>query len=67
MLPRLEEKLPAELALKTLEMLKHHPSGLGAVTLTEAELKRLASLSRKLIEYNLEKTLKSWKLLRDLL
>ena len=66
-LPRLEEKLPAELALKTLEMLKHHPSGLGAVTLTEAELKRLASLSRKLIEYNLEKTLKSWKLLRDLL
>ena len=66
-MPRLEEKLPAGLALKTLEMLKHHPSGLGAVTLTEAELKRLASLSWKLIEYQLEKTLKSSKLLRDLL
>ena len=64
-LPRLEEILPAELALKTLEMLKCHPSGLGSVTLTEAELKRLASRSWKLIEYHLEKTPRSWKLLRD--
>ncbi len=65
-LPRLEKKLPAELALKTQEMLMHHPTKLEASALTEAELKRLASLSRKLIEYHLEKTLKSWKLLKDL-
>jgi len=65
-LPRFEEKLPSELALKAVEMLKHHPSGLGSVTLTETELKRLASLSWKLIEYHLEKRPRSWKLLRGL-
>ena len=66
-LPRLEDRLPGELTLKTREMLKYHPSALESVTFSEGEDKRLASFSRKLIEYHLEKTLRSWRLLRDLL
>lgn len=66
-LPRLDRRLPRELAAKSRLLLKLHPARLQAVELTAAEVRTLERALGELIEYHLEKHLKSRKMLRDLL
>lgn len=66
-LPPLHEKLPDSLAHKAGAMLKSHPSRLVEHHFSEEELKRLESTTSKLVEYHLEKQLRSWIMLKKLL
>jgi DNA repair protein RecO (recombination protein O) len=66
-LPALETKVPAKLAAKALAMLRNPPSALSGDCLAAGELKRLERLSEELIEYHLEKRLKTKRLLKQLL
>lgn len=66
-LPSLETRLPRELAEKLFRILKSHPRALQGVELSPEEMKRLESVGRELIEYHLEKPLKTPKILRELL
>ncbi len=66
-LPDLHRRLPAELAEQTLTMLRLHPTLLKETSLPPVELKRLERLAEELIEYQLEKRLKSKKMLKELL
>ena len=63
-LPPLQTQLPQALATKTSAFLKKHPSQLEGVILTSGERERLESVCHKLIEYHLEKDLKSQKILK---
>ena len=66
-LPPLEKHLPAELAARVVALLRFHPRNLDVELIGEPELRRLESLSEQLIEYHLEKRLKSKKMLKELL
>lgn len=66
-LPQLDKRLPSELAEKTRLLLKLHPSQLVNVDLSPPEVKTLETLSGELIEYHLEKKLKTRKMLQELL
>lgn len=66
-LPDLAELLPRELADKTSQLLKVHPSKLEPDTLSAGELKRLSRVAGGLLESHLEKRLKTRPMLDDLL
>ena len=66
-LPRLDQKMPSKLAAKMLAMLKRPPSELPEVSFTAQERERLERVSSQLIEYHLEKQLKTRKMLKELL
>jgi DNA repair protein RecO (recombination protein O) len=66
-LPPLENKLPQELAFKATEMMKLQASELETIELSPQECKRLESLCSELVEYHLEKRLKTRKFLKELL
>ncbi len=66
-LPALEPKLGPALAAKVAGMLKQHPTGLDDSILTEGERKRIERLGEELIEYHLEKRLKTKRMLKELL
>ncbi len=66
-LPDLHRKLPPPLAEAAASLLRLHPSELTPEALTEAQLKRLESVAEELIEYHLEKRLKSKRMLKELL
>ncbi len=66
-LPALDQRLPVDLAEKTEEMLRLHPSKLDPQTLSSGELKRLSRLTLGLLESHLEKRLKTRSVLDELL
>jgi DNA repair protein RecO (recombination protein O) len=66
-LPSLEAKLPPTLAEKVYAMMKIPAAELETVQLSGEENRRLESLSGQLIEYHLEKRLKTKKMLKELL
>ncbi len=66
-LPSLQEKLPPALAEKVYAMMKVPAAELDTVELSGKENRRLESLSNQLIEYHLEKRLKTKKILKELL
>ncbi len=66
-LPSLEAKLPSTLAEKVYAMMKIPAAELDTVPLSGEENRRLESLSSQLIEYHLEKRLKTKKMLKELL
>ena len=66
-LPPLDQKLSPELALKVSGMMKLQATELETVELSPEECKRLESLCSELVEYHLEKRLKTRKFLRELL
>jgi DNA repair protein RecO (recombination protein O) len=66
-LPSLQEKLPPALAEKVYAMMKVPAGELERVELSAKENQRLESLSNQLIEYHLEKRLKTKKMLKELL
>ena len=66
-LPSLEAKLPPTLAEKVYAMMKIPAAELETVQLSGEENRRLESLSGQLIEYHLEKRLKTKKMLEELL
>ena len=66
-LPSLESKLPSALAEKVYAMMKVPAAELDTVQLSGEENRRLESLSSQLIEYHLEKQLKTKKMLKELL
>ena len=66
-LPPLEKRLSSALVAKTQAMWKLHPSQLAILELTSEEGKTLETLSVELIEYHLEKPLKTRKVLKELL
>jgi DNA repair protein RecO (recombination protein O) len=66
-LPSLPEKLPPALAEKVYAMMKVPAGELDRVELSGKENRRLESLSNQLIEYHLEKRLKTKKMLKQLL
>ena len=66
-LPSLEANLPSALAEKVYAMMKVPAAELDTVQLSEEENRRLESLSSQLIEYHLEKRLKTKKMLKELL
>jgi len=66
-LPALEEKLPPQLAGRAAEMMRRHPDQLEGDLMTTSDLKRLERLSEELIEYHLEKRLKTKRMLKQLL
>ncbi len=66
-LPSLKEKLPPALAEKVYAMMKVPAAELDTVELSGKENRRLESLSNQLIEYHLEKRLKTKKMLKQLL
>ena len=66
-LPSLEAKLPPTLAEKVYAMTKIPAAELETVQLSGEENRRLESLSGQLIEYHLEKRLKTKKMLKELL
>ncbi len=66
-LPSLQEKLPTALAEKVYAMMKVPAEELDTVELSGKENRRLESLSNQLIEYHLEKRLKTKKMLKQLL
>ena len=66
-LPEMSRILPKELASRTVQMLKLPPSRLQEVAWDEGELGQLEIAAEKLIEYHLEKPLKSRRMLKELL
>ena len=65
-LPPLEKRLPAELVRKVRPLMKVPAAELPGELLSPAELKQLESLCGDLIEYHLERHLKTRKLLKEL-
>ena len=66
-LPALEERLPADLAARTMKLLRTSPSQLPEDLLAGDDLKRLEGLAEELIEFQLERRLKTKKMLKELL
>ena len=66
-LPSLEKKLPLQLAVKVKNMMKLRANQLHTSELSGEENKRLESLCGELIEYHLEKRLKTRKMLLEFL
>ncbi len=66
-LPSFEGKLPPQLAVKAKNMMKLHATQLHTSDLSGEENKRLESLCSELIEYHLEKRLKTRKILLEFL
>ena len=66
-LPSLEEKLPSALATKVYALMKVPATELDTVQLSGEDYRRLESLSSQLIEYHLEKRLKTRKMLKKFL
>ena len=66
-LPPLEGKLPSQLALKVYGLMKLRSTQLDTVQLSGEESKRLENLCSELIEYHLEKRLKTRKMMMEFL
>ena len=66
-LPALEERLPSDLAARTTGFLQTAPAQLPEDLLTADDLKRLEGLAEELIEFQLERRLKTRKMLKELL
>ena len=66
-LPPLETKFSEMLARKLIQMLKLPPAELSSIAWSEGELALLGRVNGELIEYHLEKSLKSRKMLNELL
>lgn len=66
-LPDLDDELPRPLAARARSFMRVPPASLEAECLTLEEDKTLARFSEKLLEYHLEKPLKTRKLLKELL
>ena len=66
-LPDLDSELPHPVATRARALMRMPPASLKADCLTLEEDKTLARFSEKLIEYHLEKPLKTRKLLKELL
>jgi hypothetical protein len=66
-LPALDQLLPEKLATRASAMLRLHPSELENSDLSEGEIGQLESAAQRLIEYHLEKPLKAFKVLKELL
>ena len=66
-LPDLDGELPRPLATRARNLMRIPPGSLEADCLTREEDKSLARFSEKLLEYHLEKPLKTRKLLKELL
>ena len=66
-LPELSNRLPVDLARKTVGMLKNHPLRLHPDQLNPSEIRRLERLNEELIEYHLEKRLKTKRMLKELI
>lgn len=66
-LPKLEDRLSAETAEKTRDMMKRHPTQIQPDNFSAADRKRLETVCVELVEYHLEKRLKTRKLLKQLL
>lgn len=66
-LPDLDSELPRPVADRARSLMRTPPASLEAGCLTPEDDKRLARFSEKLLEYHLEKPLKTRKLLKELL
>lgn len=66
-LPALDTRMPRDLALKARELMKLPPNRLGEAGLAENELENLERVTLQMIEYHLERRLKSRKLIEDLI
>lgn len=66
-LPALDRRLDAQLAAKTAAMLRQPPAQIRQTRLEGGEMKQLERLAEELIEYHLEKPLKSRKIIRQFL
>ncbi len=66
-LPALGSVVSKELALKTLQILKQPPENLKITSWNPPELRQLENTTQKLIEYHLEKPLKTVRMLKELL
>jgi len=66
-LPGLQTIVDKELAVKTLKILKEPPENLKGRGWSSRELAQLENTTQKLIEYNLEKPLKTVRMLKELL
>ena len=66
-LPDLDGELPRPVAARARSLMRTPPASLEAGCLTHEEDKTLARFSEKLLEYHLEKPLKTRKLLKELL
>ncbi len=66
-LPPLQGKLPSALAAKTENLLREPPSQLEKSSWEASELVELEGFSERLIEYHLEKRLKTRRMLKGLL
>ena len=66
-LPDLDSELPRPVAARARSLMRTPPGSLEVDCLTSEEDKSIARLSEKLLEYHLEKPLKTRKLLKELL
>lgn len=66
-LPQLDKRIPKELVAKTIALMKLRPGDIPTMTFTSAEVKKLERLTGDLLEYHLEKPLKTRKMLKELL
>ncbi len=66
-LPGFSGIMDEELALKTLHILKQPPENLKNEAWEPSELRQLESTTQKLVEYHLEKPLKTVRMLKELL
>ncbi|MBI4445932.1 MAG: DNA repair protein RecO [Acidobacteria bacterium] len=66
-LPQLDQKWTPELAARIAAFMRHPPAELGADLFQPQELGRLETFSAELIEYHLEKPLRTRKMLKELL
>jgi DNA repair protein RecO (recombination protein O) len=66
-LPPLDQQLSPELALKVSGMMKLQAAEIGTVGLSPQDCQRLESFCSELVEYHLEKRLKTRKFLKELL
>ena len=66
-LPPLDQKLTPDLAFKVSNMMRYQAMEIGTVEISSQESKRLENFCGELVEYHLEKRLKTRKLLKELL
>lgn len=66
-LPGFSSIMSEDLALKTLKILKQPPGNLKNEPWDPSELRQLESTTQKLVEYHLEKSLKTVRMLKELL
>jgi len=66
-LPGLSGVMDGDLAVKTLEILKQPPGNLEKSGWNPEELRQLENTTQKLVEYHLEKPLKTVRMLKELL